>query len=178
MELLEPLMYEITRDASLRGVANIKTEMERAKKLIDDFEPTKWLKKAEFSDNSLDKSLRVLIHILSLYLKNYPTKLEQLCEQRLEKLCEQKILTKITDLPCPLPKPLSFTVGLEKPLEKLRTFIVEPGQSMLVITAPAGCGKTTLATVFCHDQKVKGNVFIFSMYKQLVERLDILTILH
>lgn len=30
--------------------------------------------------------------------------------------------------------------------------------SMLVLTAPGGCGKTTLAQMFCQDEEVKGNV--------------------
>ncbi|KAK9932922.1 hypothetical protein M0R45_020141 [Rubus argutus] len=157
---LEPMIKEITPNAMLWGLANIKTEMEDGKKLIEHYKPRSWLfKKTGFSDKlrSLDKSLSDLLPVLSLCLRNYQKQLEQSCEKRLQLLCEQKILTKITCLTCDLPKPPSFTIGLEKPLGKLRKFIVEPEQSMLVITAPAGCGKTTLATVFCHDQKVKEN---------------------
>ncbi|KAM5576364.1 hypothetical protein ABKV19_007300 [Rosa sericea] len=61
-------------------------------------------------------------------------------------------------------KPPSFTVGLEAPLRELKVKLLKDNDvSVLLLTAPGGCGKTTLAQMFCHDKEVqerfKGNIF-------------------
>ncbi|BFG38945.1 hypothetical protein CerSpe_252190 [Prunus speciosa] len=50
-----------------------------------------------------------------------------------------------------------LVVGLDSPLKELKRKLLnlKDGVSMLVLTAPGGCGKTTLATTFCQDQEVK-----------------------
>lgn len=58
---------------------------------------------------------------------------------------------------CEVPELPSFTVGLDVPLKELKMKLLKDDQvSMLVVTAPGGCGKTTLATKFCQDEEVKG----------------------
>lgn len=62
---------------------------------------------------------------------------------------------------CAVPELPQLIVGLEAPLEELKRKILDDGgASMIVVTAPGGCGKTTLATKFCQDQQVKGIVFL------------------
>jgi ATP/maltotriose-dependent transcriptional regulator MalT len=64
---------------------------------------------------------------------------------------------------CAVPELPHLTVGLEAPLEELKRKILHDGRvPMIVVTAPGGCGKTTLATKFCQDQQVKGMVFIWA----------------
>ncbi|CAI0375436.1 unnamed protein product [Linum tenue] len=46
-------------------------------------------------------------------------------------------------------------VGLEIPLTELKKKVVNDGVPFLVLSAPGGCGKTTLATAFCHDPEVQ-----------------------
>ncbi|XP_050382699.1 probable disease resistance protein At5g66900 [Argentina anserina] len=54
----------------------------------------------------------------------------------------------------PLPR---LIVGMDAPLKDLKEkLLYDDGVSMLVLTAPGGCGKTTLATMFCQDEEVKG----------------------
>ncbi|XP_062010050.1 probable disease resistance protein At5g66900 [Rosa rugosa] len=56
----------------------------------------------------------------------------------------------------PLPR---LIVGLDGPLNDLKKkLLADDGVSRLVLTAPGGCGKTTLATMFCQDEEVKGKV--------------------
>ncbi|CAN1225315.1 Probable disease resistance protein At5g66900 [Linum grandiflorum] len=46
-------------------------------------------------------------------------------------------------------------VGLEIPLKELKKKVMTDALPFLVLSAPGGCGKTTLATAFCHDPQVK-----------------------
>ncbi|KAK9948816.1 hypothetical protein M0R45_004378 [Rubus argutus] len=71
---------------------------------------------------------------------------------------------------CEVPELPSFTVGLDVPLKELKMKLLKDDQvSMLVVTAPGGCGKTTLATKFCQDEEVKGkfknNIFFVTVSK-------------
>ncbi|KAK9902981.1 hypothetical protein M0R45_001372 [Rubus argutus] len=98
LKRLEPLINEITDNAVLEGVANIRAEMEDGKKLIEDcckrhpLYTRLFFRKSGLSDKlrSLDKSLSDLLPKLNFYLMSYQTKL-------IKKLCEQNILTEITD---------------------------------------------------------------------------------
>ncbi|XP_062002216.1 probable disease resistance protein At5g66900 [Rosa rugosa] len=67
-----------------------------------------------------------------------------------------------------VPELAQFTVGLDEPLKELKMKLLkEDGVSMLVVTAPGGCGKTTLATKFCQDEQVKdkfkNNIFFVTV---------------
>ena len=54
-------------------------------------------------------------------------------------------------VPCTVRDPLDFTVGLDMPME-LKT---------LLLTAPGGCGKTTLVQLLCQDDQIRGNSIYF-----------------
>ncbi|KAM5576401.1 putative disease resistance protein [Rosa sericea] len=74
-------------------------------------------------------------------------------------------------LDCEVPEPPLVTVGLYVPLRELKMKLLKNDNvSMLVLTAPGGCGKTTLATKFCQDEEVKGifknNIFFVTVTKK------------
>ena len=48
------------------------------------------------------------------------------------------------------------TVGLEVPFNNLKRQLLQSGQSVFVLTGLAGSGKTTLASLLCWDQHVRG----------------------
>lgn len=52
--------------------------------------------------------------------------------------------------------PLDFMVGLDVSLKELKRWLLKDGESRIVVSAPGGCGKTTLAKRLCHDLQVKG----------------------
>ncbi|KAL6220459.1 hypothetical protein ACLB2K_008215 [Fragaria x ananassa] len=68
---------------------------------------------------------------------------------------------------CVVPELTQCTVGLDEPLQELKMKLLKDGVSMLVVTAPGGCGKTTLATKFCQDgqvkDKFKNNIFFVTV---------------
>ncbi|KAF2283676.1 hypothetical protein GH714_013761 [Hevea brasiliensis] len=57
--------------------------------------------------------------------------------------------------PLVLPEPLINPIGLEVPLRELKMELFNDKVSMVVLSAPPGCGKTTLAKLLCHDKEVK-----------------------
>ncbi|CAB4287485.1 unnamed protein product [Prunus armeniaca] len=76
-----------------------------------------------------------------------------------------------TEAWCAAPELPLLVVGLDFPLKELKRKLLnlKDGVSMLVLTAPGGCGKTTLATTFCQDQEVKDifrdNIFFVTVSK-------------
>ncbi|XP_010270809.1 PREDICTED: putative disease resistance protein At5g47280 [Nelumbo nucifera] len=81
---------------------------------------------------------------------------------------------------CAVPGLPSLTVGLDVPLKELKIELFEEGVTVVVLSAPGGCGKTTLASRLCHDQEVRGlfkeNVFFLTIsstpdLKTIVQRL-------
>ncbi|XP_050365554.1 probable disease resistance protein At5g66890 isoform X2 [Argentina anserina] len=71
---------------------------------------------------------------------------------------------------CAIPEPPPLVVGLEGPLKELKMKLFSDKISMLVVTAPGGCGKTTLAIKFCQDgevrDKFKNNIFFVTVSKK------------
>ncbi|KAK9948817.1 hypothetical protein M0R45_004379 [Rubus argutus] len=70
---------------------------------------------------------------------------------------------------CAVPELPTLTVGLDRPLKELKTLLLNDGVSMVVLSAPGGCGKTTLATKFFQDEQVqdkfKNNMFFVTVSK-------------
>ncbi|PSS21335.1 Disease resistance protein [Actinidia chinensis var. chinensis] len=56
---------------------------------------------------------------------------------------------------CDVPSVRDFVVGFDEPLRELKLKILEGQEQVVVISAPGGCGKTTLAKMVCHDPQIK-----------------------
>ena len=48
-----------------------------------------------------------------------------------------------------------FTVGMDLPLMVLKMQLLNEKRQQLLLTAPGGCGKTTLVKMLGHDQEIK-----------------------
>ena len=57
---------------------------------------------------------------------------------------------------CAVRRPPDFTVGFDKPMMELKTLLLKEEVHQLLLTAPAGCGKTTLVQMLCQDKQIKG----------------------
>lgn len=64
-------------------------------------------------------------------------------------------IIKIHGLSCSVLGPRDFTVGLDEPLNVLKMQLLKEKQQQLVLTAPGGCGKTTLVKMLCQDEQIK-----------------------
>ncbi|CAN1325441.1 Probable disease resistance protein At5g66900 [Linum perenne] len=69
-----------------------------------------------------------------------------------------------------VPEPPTNAVGLEFPLKELKMEVFKDETPLVVVSAPPGCGKTTLAKLFCNDMEVqdifKGNIFFITVSKK------------
>lgn len=57
---------------------------------------------------------------------------------------------------CSVPGLLDFVVGLDGPLRDLKAMLLKDAKPMVVLSAPGGCGKTTLAKMLCRDPEIEG----------------------
>ncbi|KAE7999554.1 hypothetical protein FH972_003970 [Carpinus fangiana] len=56
---------------------------------------------------------------------------------------------------CAVPRPPEFVVGLDVHVKQLKMLLLKEEVSLLVLTAPGGCGKTTLVKMLCKDKEIK-----------------------
>ena len=47
------------------------------------------------------------------------------------------------------------------PMKELKTLLLKEEVTLLVLTAPEGCGKTTLVQMLCQDEIIKGTSLSF-----------------
>ena len=57
--------------------------------------------------------------------------------------------------------PQDLTVGLDMPIKELKALLLKEEVKMLLLTAPGGCGKTTLAKMLCQEKEIKGTFISF-----------------
>lgn len=77
---------------------------------------------------------------------------------------QEKLPVKKLGVSCMVPIPPDFTVGLDLPLKELKMKLLKgKEQQRLLLTAPGGCGKTTLVKVLCQDEEIKG-IFDLSLF--------------
>ncbi|XP_057975738.1 probable disease resistance protein At5g66900 isoform X2 [Malania oleifera] len=63
-----------------------------------------------------------------------------------------------------IPEPPAFTVGLDVPREELKLKLLKEDMQIIVLSAPGGCGKTTLAKMLCGDKDVKALQHVGNSY--------------
>ena len=75
----------------------------------------------------------------------------------LKKICSEKKPVGV-GLSCSVPPPPKFIVGLDQPLKELKTMLLKEGkeESLVLVTAPGGCGKTTLVKKLSQDKDIEG----------------------
>ncbi|XP_059623791.1 probable disease resistance protein At5g66900 [Cornus florida] len=70
---------------------------------------------------------------------------------------------------CGAPRVQDFVVGLDVPLQELKMKLLKDGVQVVVLSAPGGWGKSTLAKMLCHDVEIEGkfkdNIFFVKISK-------------
>lgn len=141
--------------------------LKKGEQLVDEYQKIKkWknfykrpgytTKLIEF-DNSLNKHLSTLqVQILSEVMKISVT----LQDGNAAKTAEKNDVVLPGQIDARKDFWEEFTVGLEVPLEDLKMELRKDDRPVLVLTAPAGYGKTTLAQKLCRDPEIQGTILI------------------
>lgn len=157
LESLVPLIAQINHTGTISVSENFTRRMEDGKKLVKSCEgKLNWIKRDKYAREivELDKSLQRLLRLLNLQLGvNSAVVLNRIDANLVAQNQNQNLITTW----CAVPDLPSNTLKLDEPLADLKMKLLrDHALSMLVLTAPGGCGKTTLANMFCHDPQVKG----------------------
>ena len=108
---------------------------------------------------------------INLTVQNARTVLEALTKVNLvlEEVTMQNSESKkkkfgIRTLSCAVSRPRDYIVGLELPLKELKQLLSNKEESLLLLTALGGCGKTTLVRMLCWDDEIKGTFLTLNMF--------------
>ncbi|CAN6563023.1 unnamed protein product [Malus baccata var. baccata] len=164
LDSLQPLIKDIENYNSKEGLEYFAIQMEEAANLVQKCSKVGVWRKYKYTNklHQLDKSLRRVFDLLKV--------------QGIKDARETLNLVMTSNHPekakcsSAVPEPPCITIGLDLPLKELKMKLLKDKKvSMLVLTAAGGCGKTTLAKMFCQDQEVKdtfkNNIFFVNVSK-------------
>ncbi|PON34600.1 Powdery mildew resistance protein [Parasponia andersonii] len=189
LEALDPMIKEIVKsnmvlDRPKSVTIDFALVMEQGSKLVSDcWEVRKWYyaykwpgctTKLQKLRKSLDRLLTILGAQTALDTTKIRIKLDEMDARRSSRaeisngLVPRQVEVELEG-GWEVPQVPDFTVGLDKPLNDLKVELLKGDRSVLVVTAPGGCGKTTLAKKLCLDadirERFKGNTMFVKVSK-------------
>ncbi|TQD97235.1 hypothetical protein C1H46_017166 [Malus baccata] len=186
LDSLEPLLKDIEEsnrklDLPVVELENLKAHLEEGIELLRKCKKIRWwivYKRYKYATKLIgwDKSLQRFLEILNVQgirdVKDSTVSVKNI-EKLVSRIESNMGIPKQTDSEawCAVPELPPLVVGLDFPLKELkRKLLKDENVSMVVLTAPGGCGKTTLATKFCQDKDVKDtfkdNIFFVTVSKK------------
>ncbi|TQD97228.1 hypothetical protein C1H46_017159 [Malus baccata] len=186
LDSLAPLLKDIEKsnkkfDISDKELGNLKVHLEEGVKVVQKCKKVRWwslYKRYKYANKLIewDESLQRLLEILNVQgirdMKDSSLSVRNI-ENVLSRIESNMVIPKQPDSEawCAVPQLPPLVVGLEFPLKELKMKLLkDKNVSMVVLTAPGGCGKTTLATKFCQDKDIKDtfkdNIFFVTVSKK------------
>ncbi|KAL6312282.1 hypothetical protein AAG906_016390 [Vitis piasezkii] len=166
LKLIEPTVYQIKQSSGERDRSKGESEKqliqryEEGKKLIQNYYRAHWLFKNRKYEGKITAFYESLIFLFKLRMPleqfNTIREILALLQSQL-KSGTGEVSGQIGYLgsgACYVPEPPAFTVGLDVPLREVKELLSK--ESVVVVSAPGGCGKTTLVQKLCQDPDVKG----------------------
>ncbi|CAN6698428.1 unnamed protein product [Malus baccata var. baccata] len=185
LDSLAPLLKDIEKsnkkfDLSDKELGNLKVHLEEGVKVVQKCKKVRWwslYKRYKYANKLIewDESLQRLLEILNVQgirdMKDSSLSVRNI-ENVLSRIESNMVIPKQPDSEawCAVPQLPPLVVGLDFPLKELKMKLLkDKNVSMVVLTAPGGCGKTTLATKFCQDKDIKDtfkdNIFFVTVSK-------------
>ncbi|XP_050137514.1 probable disease resistance protein At5g66900 isoform X2 [Malus sylvestris] len=186
LDSLAPLLKDIEKsnkklDLSDKELGNLKVHLEEGVKVVQKCKKVQWwslYKRYKYANKLIewDESLQRLLEILNVQgirdMKDSSLSVRNI-ENVLSRIESNMVIPKQPDSEawCAVPQLPPLVVGLDFPLKELKMKLLkDKNVSMVVLTAPGGCGKTTLATKFCQDKDIKDtfkdNIFFVTVSKK------------
>nr|POF20208.1 putative disease resistance protein [Quercus suber] len=161
---LAPMVNEITQLSEQLDLRKVETEnlienMKKGEKLVRKCLKIRWWNycfKVYYSDK-LEELDKEIVRFCQVDLQVHSTRngLRTLVNvnlilQKVDSVVDRK------GVPCTVRDPPDFTVGLDMPMKELKTLLLKEEVQLLLLTAPGGCGKTTLVQMLCQDDQIRG----------------------
>ena len=171
LDCIAPLVEKINRkgepyfpDEELKSLIENMIDTE---KLICELNAKRW--NYPFQVSHIGKLIELKEAIVRFIQVDMQTQIRLDTLQILEKIqhMQKKLPVKKLDMSRMVPKPLDFTVGLDLPSKELKMQLLMGKEQRLLLTAPGGCGKTTLVKVLCQDEEIKG-IFYLSLCLHII----------
>ena len=169
LDRLAPTVNEITQLSEQLDLPKVETEnliknMEKGEKLVRKCLKIRWWNycfKVHYS-NKLEELDKEIVRFCQVDLQVHGTRngLRTLVNvninlQKVDSVVDrQRVLCTVRDPP-------DFTVGLDMPVKELKTLLLKEEVQLLLLTAPGGCGKTTLVQMLCQDDQIRGTSLSF-----------------
>ncbi|CAN6541784.1 unnamed protein product [Malus baccata var. baccata] len=180
-DVLKELTAENILDLPDVELENLKQHLEEGIKLLQKCGKIRWwsvYKRYKYANKltGWDESLQRLLEVLKVQeirdVKDNSVSVKNV-EKLVSRIESNLVIPKKPDSEawCAVPELPPLVVGLDFPLNELkRKLLKDENVSMVVLTAPGGCGKTTLATKFCQDKDGKDtfmdNIFFVTVSKK------------
>ena len=175
---LAPLVEDIGRLSEQLELPKVETEtliehMKKGEKLVRKCSKIRWWNyyfKVRYSTKlqELDKEIVKFCQVdLQVYGTRNALKALLSMNRMLQKVDSVGESLETPRASCAVPGLRDLTVGLEMPIMELKTLLLKEEVQLLLLTAPGGCGKTTLVQKLCQDDEIKGtliSLFIFIFF--------------
>ena len=148
VEVIKQLSEEL--DGRKDEIKRLIDQMKMADECIRECSKIKWWQrifKAKYGGelSKLNEAIESFCKVMPVYIWRDSLEIKKAIGNRAGVLC----------LVPPLPE---FIVGLDEPLKELKTMLLKEGkeESLILVTGPGGCGKTTLVTKLSQDKDIEG----------------------
>ncbi|KAJ0239069.1 Powdery mildew resistance protein [Hirschfeldia incana] len=170
MEDLLPIVKEIESMQDVGELKTLRDTIDKARVLVQDCSGVKmWeIHLKDYYSRRVEKINKKLLNFCQVQLQLINHKnvgenhtftlvainncVRTICE-RIDRMdVRPRSYTKLSSVPKLNDK---VHIGMDWPLIELRNKVLDDSLDKLLVSAPPGCGKTTLVTQLCHDQKIK-----------------------
>ncbi|CAA0412563.1 unnamed protein product [Arabidopsis thaliana] len=171
MEILFPLTQKIDSmqkelDFGVKELKELRDTIERADVAVRKFPRVKWYEKSKYTRKieRINKDmlkfcqidLQLLQHRNQLTLLGLTGNLVNSVDGLSKRMDLLSVPAPVFRDLCSVPKLDKVIVGLDWPLGELKKRLLDDSVVTLVVSAPPGCGKTTLVSRLCDDPDIKG----------------------
>nr|XP_023891174.1 probable disease resistance protein At5g66900 isoform X2 [Quercus suber] len=164
--ILAPLVEDIRQLSEQLELRKVETEtliehMKKGEKLVRKCSKIRWWNycfkvyystKLQELDNEILKFCQVVLPVYGTRNSLMALSSMNRMLQKVDSVVESLETPRVS---CAVPGLRDLTVGLKIPIMELKTLLLKEEVQLLLVTAPGGCGKTTLVQKLCQDDQIK-----------------------